>query len=45
MYDAGHPKRVLCDSLRDGLGREAGEEFRMEGTHADVRQNHHNIVK
>ena len=51
MYDAGHPKQMVSDNQRDGLGREAGEGFRMEGTrvcpgslHADVWQNHHNIV-
>ena len=34
MYDAGHPKLVLCDSLK-GWGGEAGGRrvFRMEGTH------------
>ena len=52
MRDAGRPKWMVSDSQRDGLGREAGEGLRMEGTrvcpgslHADIRQNHHNIVK
>ena len=35
MHAAGHPKLVLCDSLKEwGVGeREAGGGFRRESTH------------
>ena len=33
MYDAGHPKLVLCDSLEGWSGKGGGRGFRMEGTH------------
>ena len=31
MYDAGHPKSVLCDNMGRGGGRDVGGGFRMEG--------------
>ena len=33
MYDAGNPKPVLCDNLKGGRGREAGEGYKREGTY------------
>ena len=33
MYDAGSPKPVLCDNLKGGRGREAGEGYKREGTY------------
>ena len=46
MYDAGSPKPVLCDNLKGGRGREAGEGYKREGTyvylwliHVDIWQN------
>ena len=31
MYSAGNPKPVLCDNLKGGRGREAGEGIRGRG--------------
>ena len=36
MYDAGHPKPVLCDTWRGRVGRRVGGGFRMEGTRVPV---------
>ena len=30
MYDSGNPKPVLCDNLKGGRGREAGEGYKRE---------------
>ena len=50
MYEAGHPKLMLCDTWRDRVGRDVG--FKMGGTHVplqlvhiDVWQKNLNIVK
>ena len=32
MHETGHSKPVHWDNLRDGMGREVGEEFRMGDT-------------
>ena len=50
MYEAGHPKPVLCDPWRDLVGRKEGGRFRMEGAHVYLWlihmycRNHHSIV-
>ena len=31
MYEAGHPKPVLCDKLEGWGGERSGGVFRMEG--------------
>ena len=52
MHEAGHWKPVFCDNQGAGVGREAGGGIQDGRTHvhpwpihADVWQNHHNIVK
>ena len=43
MYDAGHPKPVLCDNLEGWGGEEVGGGFRVGGTHAYLWQIHADV--
>ena len=52
MYDAGHPKPVLCDNVEGWSGEGSGQGLQDEGdTYAYDQfmlmfgKNHHNIVR